>query len=318
MTIDSKAVTPIIDKLNFLEADRKGVFQIIQNSQELDINSAIIGINLAYPIETFPTEVKVAWDMFNDRIQNIPTVTTDPAGPFPYNLTPDARVLVWKNTLTNYVIPKVEYLQVSNQLNVPIGLLIFGSLSVGSLVMILIEKKEDAKAIKKYYYAIPMVCLVIAISSYPFSQIKLEKPQFILNQVSEKEAQVIFSHLLKNIYRAFDFREESDVYDKLAISLEGDLLTDVYLQTRKSMELENQGGAVATVQNIEITDVNKEGSPSQASIAFRTKWIASGTLEHWGHRHNRQNQYDAILTISPVNDVWKITDIDLLEETRIK
>lgn len=31
-----------------------------------------------------------------------------------------------------------------------------------------------------------------------------------------------------------------------------------------------------------------------------------------------ENQYDAILTLSPVDNVWKITDIELLEETRIK
>ena len=153
---------------------------------------------------------------------------------------------------------------------------------------------------------------------FKVSQIKLGKLQFILGQVSEAEAQVIFSHLLKNIYRAFDFREESDVYDKLVISLEGDLLTDVYLQTNKSMELENQGGAVATVKNVEITEVKKEASSSKGEFGFRIKWIASGTLEHWGHSHNRQNQYDAILTLSPVNNVWKITDIELLEETLIK
>ena len=84
------------------------------------------------------------------------------------------------------------------------------------------------------------------------------------------------------------------------------------------MALENQGGAVATVNNIEITEVKKEKSSSQGEFAFRTQWTAEGTLGHWGHTHNRQNQYDAILTISLVNNVWKITDIQLLEETRIK
>ena len=168
--------------------------------------------------------------MFNEKITTIPTITTDPAGPFPYTLTLNDRVLVWNNSLTNYVIPQVEYLPVNNQFNLPLGLLIFTSLSIASLTIILKNKRS-----KKYYYALPILFLSIGIFSYPFSQIKLGKPQFILGQVSEEEAQVIFTHLLKNIYRAFDFREESDVYDKLAISLEGDLLTDVYLQTNKSM-----------------------------------------------------------------------------------
>ena len=317
MTIDKNIVTPIVNKVNFLETDQRGVFQVIQNPQELELNSAIIGMELVYPVENIPNQVSVKWNMFNKKITTIPTIITDPAGPFPYSLTPDDRVLVWNNSLTNYVIPQVEYLPAANQFNLPLGLIIFIGLSISSLIII-IKNKQKNKEIKKYYYVIPVFFLFIGIITHRFSQIKLGKPQFILAQVSEPEAQVIFSHLLKNIYRAFDFREESDVYDKLAVSLEGDLLTDVYLQTRKSMEIENQGGAVATVENIEITDVKKAASPSQASVAFRTKWIASGTLKHWGHSHNRQNQYDALLTISPVNNVWKITDIELLEETRIK
>ena len=317
MTIDGNIINPIINKINFLETDRKGVFQVIQNPQELELNSAIIGIDLVYPVQSIPNQVKVKWDMFNEKITSIPTMTTDPAGPFPYSLTADDRVLVWNNSLINYAIPKVEYLSVTNQFNLPLGLLIFIGLSIFSLIIILKNKKVN-KSINQYYYIMPIFFLFVGIVSYPFSQIKLGKPQFILSQVSEQEAQIIFSHLLKNIYRAFDFREESDVYDKLAISLEGDLLTDVYLQTNKSMELENQGGAVATVKDIEITEVKRETSSSKGELAFRTKWIASGTLEHWGHSHNRQNQYDAILTISPIKDVWKITDIELLEETRIK
>ena len=317
MIIDGKIMLPIVNKVNFLETDQKGVFQVRQNPQELELNSAIIGIDLVYPVETIPNTVRVNWDMFNEKITTIPTITTDPAGPFFYTITPEEQVFFWNNSLTNYVIPQVEYLPVANHFNLPLGLLIFIILSIASLTIIL-KNKQKNKGDKKYYYAIPIFFLFVGIFSYPFSKIKLGKPQVVLGQVSEEEAIVIFSHLLKNIYRAFEFRDESDIYDKLAISLEGHLLTDVYLQTNKSMELENQGGAVATVKNVKITEVKKENYSSQGKVAFRTKWIASGTLEHWGHSHNRQNQYDAILTLSPVNDVWKITDIELLEETRIK
>ncbi len=48
--------------------------------------------------------------------------------------------------------------------------------------------------------------------------------------MSEDESRAVFEHLLPHIYPAFDFREESDVYEQLAISLDGDLLTEVYLQ----------------------------------------------------------------------------------------
>ena len=67
MTIDGNIVTPIVNKINFLYTDKKGVFQVIKNSQELELNSAIIGIDLVYPVENFANQVIVNWDMFNKK-----------------------------------------------------------------------------------------------------------------------------------------------------------------------------------------------------------------------------------------------------------
>ena len=68
-----------------------------------------------------------------------------------------------------------------------------------------------------------------------------------------------------------------------------------------------------------MLDVSKaESKGKDGQVAFRTRWIAAGTVEHWGHSHNRRNQYDAILTLAPIDDVWKITAIELLEESRLQ
>jgi len=37
---------------------------------------------------------------------------------------------------------------------------------------------------------------------------------------------------------------------------------------------------------------------------------------HWGHVHQRTNQYQARLTVEAVGDRWKITALDLLQEER--
>ena len=74
----------------------------------------------------------------------------------------------------------------------------------------------------------------------------------------------LFLNLLKNVYRSFDFREEEDVYDKLAISVSGDLLTEIYLQNRKSMIVEQAGGAQAKVQEVDVQEVNIKDSKKQS------------------------------------------------------
>ena len=136
--------------------------------------------------------------------------------------------------------------------------------------------------------------------------------------MNEEDSKAITLSLLKNVYRSFDFREEEDVYDKLAISVSGDLLTDIYLQSRKSMQIEQAGGAEAKVKQLEVLQTQVQDSAKQnGALDVRTKWTAIGSVGHWGHIHTRQNLYDAILTLAVVDSSWKITGLTILEEKRI-
>jgi hypothetical protein len=53
------------------------------------------------------------------------------------------------------------------------------------------------------------------------------------------------------------------------------------------------------------------------ALLFRSKWTAMGTVGHWGHIHTRKNRYEANITVEPMDGVWKITGLELLEERRI-
>ena len=136
--------------------------------------------------------------------------------------------------------------------------------------------------------------------------------------MTNDEGKVVLRSLLKNVYRAFDFRDEGDVYDKLAISASGDLLGDLYLQNRKSFRVKQAGGAVARVKKIDVSDVKVQNHPRNSrAFDLRSRWTAVGTVGHWGHLHTRQNQYEARVTIEPVEGAWKITGLELIEEQRI-
>ena len=139
----------------------------------------------------------------------------------------------------------------------------------------------------------------------------MEKSSF-----SRPEAAGLVSSLLRNTYRAFDFREESDVYDKLAISNDGALLSEVYIQTKQSMVLENQGGIQVKLKSIDILGVQEVDSREADVLAFRCQWVVSGDVGHWGHIHRRVNQYEAIVHVKPIDGLWKMVDLEILEETR--
>ena len=46
-------------------------------------------------------------------------------------------------------------------------------------------------------------------------------------------------------------------------------------------------------------------------------WVAVGTVTHWGHTHDRVNRYHATMTITPVDGVWKLVGLELVNEERI-
>jgi hypothetical protein len=78
------------------------------------------------------------------------------------------------------------------------------------------------------------------------------------------------------------------------------------------------GGARARVKEVEILNVDVNHLDDRPlGLLFRTMWTAMGSVGHWGHIHMRKNQYEANITVEPVEGSWKVTDLELLEEKRI-
>jgi hypothetical protein len=134
--------------------------------------------------------------------------------------------------------------------------------------------------------------------------------------VSDERARGVVGDLLHNVYRALDFRGEEAVYDALARSVEGDLLQQIYLETRRSMELASQGGARARVKGVELEELTAE-SAGDGAFAARAIWNVTGSVGHWGHVHQRRNRYRADLVVAPRDGAWKITALEILEESRL-
>lgn len=107
-------------------------------------------------------------------------------------------------------------------------------------------------------------------------------------RLSDATANNVVADLLHNVYRAFDYRAEEDIYDVLDKSNSGDLLTDIYLQTRRGLELENQGGA-RKVKQIDLVEMTARPATDGGFLAHVT-WVVGGSVGHWGHLHERRNK----------------------------
>ena len=119
------------------------------------------------------------------------------------------------------------------------------------------------------------------------------------------------------MFRAFDYHNESDVYDALARSVDGDLLRELYLDVNRSLRIKEQGGAVANVEEVKLIEGTKNelsAIGNNAGFGYRCKWSLIGTIEHWGHIHQRTNQYDAQFDVEVKDEAWKITSMKILDE----
>ncbi len=135
--------------------------------------------------------------------------------------------------------------------------------------------------------------------------------------ISEKEATSIASALIKNVYRAFDYKADGDIYDALEQSVSGDLLRKLYLQIKRSLVVAEQGGAKARVKKVSVSEVEVL-SQSTGKFTIDATWRVSGTVEHWGHIHTRENEYRAQLTVMTTAKGWKIEALQFRGQKRIQ
>lgn len=318
VSIDGQAGRPILDRTNYVKVGLKGI-QLLEQPERLEISTAIVGVIITYLTDGIPNEVSVDWELFTDQIQQVPAIATDPAGPLPTFLTPDDNVHTWTNYLQNYQLPTVQEVSIAGslgQLSIPLASLLCLVLLVPAGWQVANRARNGGLLPLPIVTAIALV--VVGIVSLPYARLSIARPVAIAGVLDDQQATALLETLLKNVYRAFDFREEEDVYDKLAISVAGDLLADVYLENRRSFAVQAAGGAQAKVKEVNIQNASAErldGSP--LGYALRGQWTAMGTVGHWGHVHTRQNLYDAIVTIEAIDGVWKITDLEVIEENRI-
>lgn len=309
VTIDGVASKGILESVNFLERTLTSS-RVIDPPQPLSVDSAIIGTIFIYPRSgQLPNKVIMDWDLWDERIQKVPVSAVDQAGPLPSFLEPDWNQLIWENFLKNPDIPTLAAIQAPAtrwQVLLYKSQTLFLLATLISFIVLGLRARQlrslNTAAIAAAF------CAGLTVMSFSFG---------ISNQPNQQRAEAIIGKLLHNVYRAFDYREESDVYDMLDRSVTGELLTDIYLETKRSLVLSYQGGARAKVKEVTLESISLKAPENNNSFSVEARWIVGGSVGHWGHIHQRYNRYHALLTISVVEDQWKLNKMSVLQEERL-
>jgi len=312
VAIDGAEVRPLVDRIDFLTVDSLGVLPRTEPRPEI-VDETYLGLTLAYLTLQTPATVELSWDRFLGGAEEIPVTVSDPESSSTQTLTPAEPRLVWRNRLAEDPIPTVAAIVVAPAtLPVPLA-----SLPLLALVAWLLLRTADGQR-STVRFAAARVAFTLALLAAPLSQVAVAMPTLFDSGPSVGQARRILAGVLPNVYRAFEFRDEAAVYDRLAVSVTGDTLTEVYLEHRQALEMEERGGARARVVAVEVSEVRSVNSLPGGGFEAEAVWIVGGSVTHFGHRHFRQNRYDARVMMVPSEGNWKIRTLELLDEERLR
>jgi hypothetical protein len=136
------------------------------------------------------------------------------------------------------------------------------------------------------------------------------------------DVRTIFEPLQENIYRAFDYTTESQIYDALQASVAGPLLDDIYSQIYHSLFIQLvDGAAVSRVEryallNVAALDTLNDGA-GDPGLQVEAEWRVTGVVAHWGHEHRRTHHYRGRYDISATPAGWRIVSGEILTQLRL-
>lgn len=134
----------------------------------------------------------------------------------------------------------------------------------------------------------------------PWATIAVALPQQVWIKPTAEQARRILTALLLTVYHAFEFRQESAVYDRLAVSVDTSIITQIYLVHRHVLDMAERGGARGRVEAVDVTQVGAVEPTDGNGFRVQVAWTVAGSVVHFGHRHYRKNQYQAWITIVAV------------------
>ena len=313
VAIDGKAGPLELDRVHFVRPDpEKGL--VVDERDSIPAVEALVGAVFAIAVAAPPQEVSVTWEVFPANGEPAIVEAGIRGQRVARRLTPEENQLTWKNE-GGLVAPELLELPEVPEISEEGGWQLKMALLVGAFSIVLLGFSFCSRGARRRIAGFMAVGLgLVAIG------LAIARPKAPALRVSAEEADEIVYALLRNIYHAFDYRRESDIYDVLAESAEGELLTRIYLEVSRSLEVESQGGARVRVTDLDLRKCElAESKPGEVpSIVTRCEWVAVGTVTHWGHTHDRVNRYRALLEIAPREQAWRLIDLELESEERIE
>ena len=161
--------------------------------------------------------------------------------------------------------------------------------------------------------------LVAAFLVVPYGTVAVPNPFHEPQAPRGDDARRVASAVLFDTYRAFNLTDEEEVFNRLAESVTGDLVEDLYLDSRRRLNAGTREGTEVTVRDVSVVEIGDPAERTAGSGAFSydCRWVVTSRVRHLQHIHHRQNIYGGVLTLTVDGSRWKIARVELASEDRV-
>lgn len=308
------SLAPVMERCDFYGVSFKDFAQMAER-RPVSTSSGRVGVILTWPLNDPAESFDLTWNLFSKSVWAVRLIVIEGDAVTRNSLakTGGRNHFRWRRSapvVDRQPLLVAEPSPEEQNMEIPV---------VSAVCLILITFAACLKATSRPIRARMAVCLLIGMAvgpAIPGTSIRIPMGY---KTISDAQADSVCKLLLPQAYAAFRYRTENDIYDALAVSVSGDLLQDIYLDLLSGLTVQEQGGAVCRITSVEILEV--ESLPSitteMPQLFCRCKWNVSGTVEHWGHIHQRENQFSGNLTIKYIDAAWKVTKLNIVEEQQL-
>jgi hypothetical protein len=287
-----------------------------------------VRIEFGYPSATEPHQVAILWREFPPDLaqpvdppppMRIRTQLNDGSGDVALEFTAEEPQHVWHGEVTTAL---ERFLPVVEPPAPAVVALPLASLGLGAAALLLLAlatrgavRARPARLRAHVAGAFGLALLAFALRGV----LELEVERGAPPALAESDAVAIFEALHANLYTAFDYDDRDEIYGALANCVAGEQLDALYQRVFRSLVMADQGGAVSRVQAVRHLATSLESSgvlPDFGTEGFTvaTRWQVDGRVSHFGHTHERTQEYAGRFTIGEVDGAWRILGDELLEE----
>lgn len=334
VAINGMDVPAKIQSVDFFPADQRD-FALRRQVERISMANGRVGVSFAYPYRDVPSEIQLSWDKFGYGLNSV-------QGYLFFGQEVQSQVFsrqladnrwMWKNSGVVKAPDPVEPVSVisSDLIALPFPIQGFVILSIvaatiGMTIGWLVHRRGRV---------VLLVGAMLGFIGTWFLGWQTREQWFGTSppEVQASSGDAAAKITLASLYRAFDFVQDAEIYAAMENCVAGEKLRDLYLQLLRDLQVEEQGGTVSRIESVEVVHVEpvsdasnipskkqimelSESSKSTGAVfQRRVQWKLTGLLEHWGHSHQRMNQYQALVTIADHEGYWKIIDLQIEAQT---